>query len=152
MVIYPCICFCICYTAAIHHLWFVLHSTRHYALSVAAESCSYFLISNITIWNNGFPKIAKFFPVPCLFAPKAQKGIDKGKKSTRFWERCIVGYKYTWASKSTWKSIFRLSLGNRPPFSAQDRRCFAKLFWLIGHCNQITARSACSIAGIGYRQ
>ena len=25
------------------------------------------------------------FPVPCLFAPKAQKGIDKGKKkSTRF--------------------------------------------------------------------
>ena len=26
----------------------------------------------------------EFFPVPCLFAPKAQKGIDKGKKSTRF--------------------------------------------------------------------
>ena len=24
------------------------------------------------------------FPAPCLFAPKAQKGIDKGKKSTRF--------------------------------------------------------------------
>ena len=25
-----------------------------------------------------------FFPVRCLFAPKAQKGIDKGKKATRF--------------------------------------------------------------------
>ena len=25
-----------------------------------------------------------FFPVSCLFAPKAQKGIDKGKESTRF--------------------------------------------------------------------
>ena len=32
-----------------------------------------------------------FFPVPCLFAPKAQKGIDTGKKSTRFWKQCIVG-------------------------------------------------------------
>ena len=32
---------------------------------------------------------------------EAQKGIDKGKKSTRFWERCTVGWKYTWAQKST---------------------------------------------------
>ena len=43
----------------------------------------------------------RFFPVPCLFAPRAQKGIDKGKKSTRFWERWIVGWNYTLASKST---------------------------------------------------
>ena len=43
----------------------------------------------------------QFFPVPCLFLPKAQKGIDKGKKSTRFWERCIIGWNYTWASKWT---------------------------------------------------
>ena len=43
-----------------------------------------------------------FFPVPFLFEPKAQKGIDKGKKSTRFWRRCIVGWNYTWAQKSTW--------------------------------------------------
>ena len=56
------------------------------------------------------------FPVPCLLAPKAQKGIDKGKKSTRFWELCIVGWKYTWAQKSTWKlerthlSCFHFSL------------------------------------------
>ena len=42
----------------------------------------------------------KFFPNPCLFAPKAQKGIDKGKKSTRFCQRCIVGWKYTLASIS----------------------------------------------------
>ena len=34
----------------------------------------------------------KLFLVPCLFAPNAQKGIDKGKKSTRFWEQCIVGW------------------------------------------------------------
>ena len=31
------------------------------------------------------------FSRPMPFAPKAQKGIDKGKKSTRFLERCIVG-------------------------------------------------------------
>ena len=57
----------------------------------------------------------KFFPVPCLLAPKAQKGIDKGKKSTRFWERCIVGWKYTWAQKSTWKLVrthFLISANN----------------------------------------
>ena len=41
------------------------------------------------------------FSVPCLFAPKAQKGIDKGRKSTRFGEQCIVGLKYTWAQKSS---------------------------------------------------
>ena len=39
-----------------------------------------------------------FFPVPCLFAPK-------GKKSTRFWDRCRVGWKYTWVQKSTWKLV-----------------------------------------------
>ena len=44
---------------------------------------------------------AQFFPVPCLSAPKAQKGIDTGKKSTRFWKRCIVGWNYTWAPQST---------------------------------------------------
>ena len=48
-------------------------------------------------------KIPKFFPVPCLFAPKVQKGIDTGKKSTRFWKQCILGWNYTWASKSTGK-------------------------------------------------
>ena len=26
----------------------------------------------------------RYFPVPCLLAPKPQKGIVKGKKSTRF--------------------------------------------------------------------
>ena len=31
------------------------------------------------------------FSRPMPFAPKAQKGIDKGKKSTRFLERCIIG-------------------------------------------------------------
>ena len=42
------------------------------------------------------------FSRPMPFAPKAQKGIDKGKRSTRFWlQRCMVGWKYTWASKST---------------------------------------------------
>ena len=42
---------------------------------------------------------------PMPFAPQAQKGIDAGKKSTRFWEQCIVGWNYTWAPKSTksWK-------------------------------------------------
>ena len=31
-----------------------------------------------------FPSYFTFFPVQCLFTPKAQKGIEKGKKSTRF--------------------------------------------------------------------
>ena len=37
------------------------------------------------------------FPFPCLFAPRVQIGIDKDKKSTRFWEWCIIGWKYTGA-------------------------------------------------------
>ena len=41
------------------------------------------------------------YPYRCLFAPLVQKGIDKGKKSTRFWERCILGSKSIWAAKST---------------------------------------------------
>ena len=37
--------------------------------------------------------------------PSAQKGIDKGMKLTRFWKRCIVGWKYTWAQKPTRKLV-----------------------------------------------
>ena len=95
------------------------------------------------------------------FAPKAQKGIDKGKKSTRFLERYILGWKYTWASKWT---------GNRNWIRAQFTNCFihcssrwicstpsaliravamgnpAKLWFMV--CNQITARGACPGVGL----
>ena len=56
-------------------------------------------IVNITIvfkrWGIDFSRPIRFM------MPKAQKGIDKGEKSTRFWEQSIVGWKYTWAQKST---------------------------------------------------
>ena len=55
-----------------------------------------------TIWFQcqwSSPSAGHIFSRPMPFVPKAQKGIDKGKKSTRFWQRCIVGWKYTWASK-----------------------------------------------------
>ena len=47
-------------------------------------------LKQISNWN--LVENRSFFPVPC---------IDKGKKSTRFWERWKVGWNYTWASKST---------------------------------------------------
>ena len=56
-------------------------------------------------YSKTFTVKSKFFPVSCLFAPKVQKGIDKGKKSTRFRERCIVDWKYTWAPKSPGSEI-----------------------------------------------
>ena len=40
---------------------------------------------------------AFIFPVSCLFAPRAQKGIDTDKKSTRFWKQCRVDWNYTWS-------------------------------------------------------
>ena len=45
-----------------------------------------FCISGINFYLSTITKIVLLiiFPVPCLFAPKAQKDIDKGKKSTRF--------------------------------------------------------------------
>ena len=99
----------------------------------------------------------KFFPVPCLFEPKAQKGIDKGKKSTRFWERCILGWKYTWDQISTenrnWIRAqftnYCLIHGAVDEFARQAHLWSKPLlwetpqsyYWLI--CNQITARGAC---------
>ena len=89
------------------------------------------------------------------FVPKAQKSIDKGQRSTRFLERCIVGWKYTWASKWTgnrnWiRAQFTNCLINGSSWwicntqRIEPSRCYgqlcAKLWFVV--CNHMIARGA----------
>ena len=77
----------------------VLMRMTDYRLRIYLNPCSHYRRRITLVWH------IVFFPSHAYLRrrPKVQKGIDKGKKSTRYWKRCLVGWKYAWAQKSTWK-------------------------------------------------
>ena len=68
----------------------VLMRMTNYRLRIYLNPCSHYRRRITLVWH------IVFFPSHAYLRqrPKVQKGIDKGKKSTRYWKRCLVGWKY----------------------------------------------------------
>ena len=62
-----------------------------WTVNVIIHVC-FFLLFDVSYTNH---QVGLMFPVPCIFV------LKQGKKSTRFWKRCILFSKCTWAHKST---------------------------------------------------